>query len=139
MQIIFDGEARMAETEALSFGNSKTETVRSAKKGIEAGTDDGVAKALLNAKFGDAVWKAADKLTGGLASAERRKSNEAIAKLLLSRDVPTKGSAGSVRQGVIAASRGLQYDTKTGASLSYSPHRVGAALRVKKAGASLSH
>lgn len=104
---LLEGEARMAETEALAFGNSKTEIVRSAKDGLEPTSSDGVAKALLNAKFGDAIWRATDRLTGGVASAERRKTNEAIANALLARNVQASRNRITVPQGISAVARAL--------------------------------
>jgi hypothetical protein len=104
---LLEGEARMAETEALAFGNSKTEMLRSAKTGMEQPSSDGVVKALLNAKFGDAIWRAGDRLTGGVASAERRKSNEAVARALLARSVQAGRNPSSVPQGISAVARAL--------------------------------
>ncbi len=90
---LLDNEATMATTENLAFGNSKTSLLQSAKEGLEPSSNPGVIRALLNTKAGDAIWTAADRLTGGMASAERSKANEAIAKALLSRGTASLPSA----------------------------------------------
>lgn len=89
---LLDAEAQMALTENLALGNSKTSLLQSAKKGIEADTNPGVLRALLNMKWGDAGMKFLDKATLGLSGAERSRANQAVVEVLLSRGMPAPGA-----------------------------------------------
>jgi hypothetical protein len=93
---LLDAEAKMQETEALAFGGSKTEVVRSAKDGIEPSKKDpGVLLNAGNLQFGSAAASLADKATGGLLRAAQQRRNAEIARVLMSR--------GGWRPGGIAA------------------------------------
>lgn len=81
---LFDNEAQMAQTENLAFGNSKTETVRGGKVGIEAPTrEPGFVRNALNFKFGDASVNLLDALLGKGRTNARLGQNAKIAMALL--------------------------------------------------------
>jgi hypothetical protein len=81
---LFDNEAQMAQTENLAIGNSKTETVRGAKAGIEApSTEPGFVRNALNFKFGDASVNLLDVLLGKGRTNARLDRNAKIALALL--------------------------------------------------------
>lgn len=83
---LLDAEATLAQTEALAVGGSKTEVLRSGKDGIEPSkTEPGVIRSAINLNVGDALAKAADKVTGGLSKRLRDQRNADIAAALLSR------------------------------------------------------
>lgn len=91
---LLDGEARMQETEALAFGGSKTEVLRSAKDGIEPSKKDpGVFEKVGNFQLGSAARSMLDKASGGLLKGMQDRKNAAIAEALMSRGGWQSGGA----------------------------------------------
>jgi hypothetical protein len=84
---LLDAEAKMAATENLAFGNSKTEVLRSAKEGIEPSkTAPGVIRSAGNLNFGDAALGVVDKVLGGAIKGAATRRNTAIAQALMAND-----------------------------------------------------
>lgn len=85
---LFDGEAQMAATKSHVDAGLGAEIKKSAPASLDASAEGSILWELLNTNYGEAGKKAFNLLTGGLAAAEQRMVDEAMALALLGRTIP---------------------------------------------------
>jgi len=83
---LLENEARMAETEGLAVGGSKTALMMEGGQGLELrpNGNGGFLRNALNMDFGDAALAGINKVTGGAFEVARKARNAEIARALLS-------------------------------------------------------
>lgn len=85
---LFDGEVKMAATKEQVDAGLGAEIKRSAPASLQPALKDGILLPLMKGSYGDAALQALNRLTGGIATAEQRMVDEAMALALLGRVIP---------------------------------------------------